>query len=566
MKRVFFTVMLVIMVCVTSACVSTERDASAIYIPTGQLEPYYPLDVFDLSEIQLVVLYRDGGSDTIALHETMLRRGDAAKLLSVGEHEIEVRFGGQSTRFTVVLVDSGESMIDFYYLNDLHGEMLPGPGIGMAYIGNLFNEARNSAPDSTVILAGGDILQGALISNYDYGETLVELMDMVGFDAAVAGNHEFDWGLDMVTRYYLDEDETVYRAQHPFLGANIVYEGTTIIPEGIEPYTVLEKGDITIGVIGTIGYGLESSISYLMAEPYEFLDPVPIARNLAQTLRVDYQVDMVVLLTHDTGNTLNAQVRNFTGDERIDIIFNGHSHREEISPSATVEGGDTLAIQSGGYGSHVGHVRVVLKDGEVVRMHAHNLTRNDDERLRRADAEVEAFLNIRQDELAYYYDTLLYAEQYISRADLAAWMADLMLQMAGADVGVQNLGGTRHDIDSGEAVSLATLLAVFPFPNQVMRATISGDDVTRLASQNIAVNTVGTIHPSGDYVLATTDFLFFRESSQLRDNNTAEVVFTNMQQLVIDELLLQAETYHSFDTNNPLLLPNEEGYGEDGFE
>ena len=566
MKRLMLIALLIVVALAASACNTQVRDASAIYIPTDQFEASYTIDAFNLSSIEMVVYYRDGDSERISLTESMLRSGDAAKLLTPGEHEIEVNFGGQATRFTIVLVDEGETILDFYYLNDLHGEMLPDPGIGMAYIGNLFNEARAQAPDNTVILAGGDMLQGALISNYDYGESLVELMDMVGFDAAVVGNHEFDWGLDMVTRYYLDADEDVYRAQHPFLAANIVYRGTDIIPDGIEPYTVLEKDGVKVGVIGSIGYGLESSISYLMVEPYEFLDPVPIARELARTLRVDYGVDMVVLLTHDTGNTLNAQVRNFTGDEHIDIIFNGHSHREEISPSSTVDGGQTLAIQSGGYGSHVGHVRVVIKDGAVVRMQAQNMTRNDDERLRRADADVEAFLNARQDELAYYYDTLFYADRYISREELATWMADLMLKMTDADAAVQNLGGTRHAINEGEAVSLATLLAVFPFPNQVMRATVSGNDVTRLRSQNISVIAVDDIASSGEYVLATTDFLFFRESSQLRDNETVEVAFTNMQQLVIDELLLQAETYGAFDTNNPLLLPQEEGYGKDGFE
>ena len=82
--------------------------------------------------------------------------------------------------------DNGDTAetLDIYYLNDLHGAITPsGDAMGMAYIGNFLLHHKQENPESTLILAGGDMLQGSALSNYYHGESVVELMNATKFDA-----------------------------------------------------------------------------------------------------------------------------------------------------------------------------------------------------------------------------------------------------------------------------------------------------------------------------------------------------------------------------------------------
>ncbi len=554
MKKLLLFTLFVFVMIIAIGCQDEEQGdptIQAVMVDRSTIPADNIIGEFTLETIELLVYYSNGEIGRKSVTEAMLEANQSEKLNEMGTHSIRLSYRGHRTEFEITMLDSGSRILDFYYVNDLHGALLPdGNQMGMAAIGNLLNDARSKRPDSTVILAGGDMLQGGFISNASYGEIAVELMDMVGFDAAAVGNHEFDWGLETVTRYYLDGNEDVYRAQHPFLGANVVYKGTQNLPDGIDPYTILEKGDLRIGVIGIMGYGLESSIARLMVQGYEFLDPVPIIGDYAEYLRQEEAVDLVVVAAHAGTQGLNSRVANLTGDARVDIVFNGHTHRAE-----TATFGNMLSMQSGGYGSHVGHIRLVVTDGNIVDYEMINLTASDDARLRRADSDIELFLDQALEDLSHYFETLFLAERYLSRDELAEWMARLMLEVAGAEFSFQNTGGTRHSIDSNEAISLSTLLNVFPFDNQVVSAYVSGYELEPFF-YNVTVSTLTSdIDDDALYFIATTDFLFFREGNHQEDNPTVELIARNMQDLIIEELLLQAEIYESFDTNNPLLLP-----------
>ena len=80
------------------------------------------------------------------------------------------------------------------------------------------------------------------------------------------------------------------------------FEGTSIIPDGIAPYTIIERDGMKIGIIGTMGYGLERSIATSKIAGYEFADPVPIISEYAYHLRTVENVDIVLVVSHDSGN------------------------------------------------------------------------------------------------------------------------------------------------------------------------------------------------------------------------------------------------------------------------
>jgi len=144
-------------------------------------------------------------------------------------------------------LEDSNDFLDIYYINDFHGAILPDSDqLGMAYIANFLVTKKEANPDNVIILAGGDILQGTALSNYYNGYSTISMMNEMYFDAYTLGNHEFDWGLNTVTAYFDDNSENG-EANFPLLGANVFYEGTTNIPEGIDPYVIIERAGLKIG-------------------------------------------------------------------------------------------------------------------------------------------------------------------------------------------------------------------------------------------------------------------------------------------------------------------------------
>ena len=452
--------------------------------------------------------------------------------------------------------------LHIYYLNDLHGALLEGDReMGISKIGNFLIDEKEAMPERTLILGGGDMVQGTLISNAFYGESTTHLMDKVGFDATVIGNHEFDWGLDMVTRYY-DGTEGVYQAKHPMLGANVFYKGTTDIPNGIEPYTIIERGGHNIGIIGTMGEGLESSILAPMVEDYEFADPVPIIEEISTYLRSEKDVNIVIVISHDSGSRLNYGLALLEEEAKVDAIFNGHSHQTNTGTY-----GGIPAMISGANGSHIGHMHLVIEDGEVIDHNMNNMTQSSDYRLQEKHPDVEALLEEYLLEVEHLYNPILDAETGISRNDLTFWMSTLMAKATGADVGIQNSGGTRDYFTEGEAVSIARLYDVFPFDNTVVTAEVKGDILLNLINHNSQYfSTVDTIDPDETYTLATNNYVFLRDGNNLEDSSNIIFHEIDMFYLAVEELLRQAEIYDHFNVNRDILIPYYDEWYDESYD
>ena len=159
-----------------------------------------------------------------------------------------------------------------FQLNDTHGAYYDGEDIvGISRVATCIKQNTKN-PYSVVKIGNGDLLQGTAFSNMLLGEPGIAALNEMNFDAFVIGNHEFDWGFDNL-RVYKDGDLSNGELECEFLGANIL-NGKNEMPDFIKPYTVVEKGNVSVGIIGVIGNGLESSISKVSLGEYHFSDTV----------------------------------------------------------------------------------------------------------------------------------------------------------------------------------------------------------------------------------------------------------------------------------------------------
>jgi 2',3'-cyclic-nucleotide 2'-phosphodiesterase (5'-nucleotidase family) len=472
--------------------------------------------------------------------------------------------GEVTINLTVVDPTERLEFLNIIYLNDTHGAMLENESrIGMANIANLVFNEKERYPENTIFISGGDLLQGTLLSNYNDGESFIEMLNLMDHDAFTIGNHEFDWGLDRVTRYFDSNYEGV-QALFPLLGANVFYKGTTDRPEFIEPYTVIERLNVKIGIIGVMGYGLESSIADQMVRDYEFANPYPIIQHYAQVLRTEEQAQVVLVVIHGDDDFLNQQVGNLTGDQRIDAVFNGHSHQTYLRFHSR-NGTDMPIMQSGGYGSAVGQVQLFLnEEGYVTSYIAQNLNRFNDMRLNQANPMISEFINtwietVEMDLGKSIFEPILTAQSEINRGDLTTYMAKLIRTRMNADIAFHNSGGTRTSLSSGEGISLSKIYDIFPFDNIIKTTYLTGETIKAMLTDSYYRN--HDIRPGLNfiddelYLVATNDYVFDYPMGEFINGINPEVTDIYLRDLFESALrALVLEGYQTFSVYHPIYI------------
>ena len=188
---------------------------------------------------------------------------------------------------------------------------------------------------------GGDMISPSVMSGIDRGAHMIDLANAVGIDLAVPGNHEFDFGPE-VLRARLAESDAVW------LAGNIDYRGLRGFP-GTRATTMIEKAGYRLGFLGLL---TPDTVEISAAgENVTFLPQAEIAASLAAELRAA-GADLVIALTHNRTSEdmdLLRRVRD------IDIVLGGHDH--ELT--AWYDGRQAI-LKAGSQGRYAGILRLTL--------------------------------------------------------------------------------------------------------------------------------------------------------------------------------------------------------------
>jgi 5'-nucleotidase len=262
------------------------------------------------------------------------------------------------TVFMCGTVVFGQKSIVILHTNDTHSRIEPVPesdriagnkgGVvrRINYIEQVRKENKN-----VLLFDAGDFLQGTPYFNLFKGEVETEAMNLMRYDAVTLGNHEFDYGLEIL-------EKVVRRAKFPIISSNYDFSGTPL-NNLIKPYLILKKDGVKIGVIAINiqPRGLIASGNY---EGMKFLPPERVANELALKLKTTDRCDMVICLSHlgyTADKRLVGQTRN------IDIIIGGHSHTHMKTPDIlkNIDNKNVMVFQTAGRGIYVGRIDVELE-------------------------------------------------------------------------------------------------------------------------------------------------------------------------------------------------------------
>ena len=229
------------------------------------------------------------------------------------------------------------------YTNDEHGWLAAQKNKdgsstgGAAEMLGRWREQEGYTPDGPfLVLSGGDMWTGPAISTWFNGDSAAEVMNLMGYQAAAVGNHEFDFGLDVLARHAKD-------AKFPFLSANLVKKGTTEPPDFVRPYTVVDVDGVKVGIIGLTTRSTPVTTNPKNVAEFSFL---PYADALARTIPEVKAAgaDVIIALAHVCGpemRLLAPQAKQLG----VDVLTAGHCHEriaEEVAGLPLIGGGQYM--------------------------------------------------------------------------------------------------------------------------------------------------------------------------------------------------------------------------------
>ena len=426
-------------------------------------------------------------------------------------------------------------MFQFYCVNDFHGSIVEQMN-GRYYeagISRSFGELKRKKaadPEHTILLSTGDMFQGSMESNSNFGKLIVEGMNNAGFDAMAVGNHDFDYGQD----HLLD---IVNWADFPVLGGNVrnYPNESELWNPAIAPSTIIERGNKKIGIIGMIGEGQTTSITSKFVQDITFPDPKPIALAEAKRLRQQEKCDLVVYLLHNTADSCMDYVGN---KELFDGVFTGHSHHKE-----TYITGGVPIVQSYCNGENYSHFEITFDAGSsssycsLYESVPFKSSMREDEEISdiRDQYLLDPEFENKASAVAGFVTGTLAAKEGVSNISCKAIYEKYA--PLHSDLSLAIVNGQRAAL-TGE-IKYRDIYKATPFLNSIVIAKVKGEDILREAEQNCIYSPLTTTYESNKYyTVACIDFLLYHQGINKQFN-----YFTSLNEGGGGEIIADYETY-----------------------
>ena len=395
------------------------------------------------------------------------------------------------------------------HTNDFHGRLetdYAGRG-GSAYMATKLDEIRTAVGADNVVLmdAGDEYFAAPAISQLLMGESTIDIFNMLGYDLAVFGNHEFDKGQTIMT-------DRVAQSAYPWLGANVVLEGTDWdLPAWALPYTLVTVGTAPDqAVLGVIGVASEETPEVTLKGTTDGL----VFKDLTETILHYYdeilgQADALVVVAHmgtdDSGpyeGLATVAQDLIDAGKPVDLMIGGHQHQALFAP---VYVGDTAIVSAGYYGRYLGQVEITINtvDGGLS---VDNYTLNTIGTALAADPVVEARVQYWADIVAPIVSqpvgqtNIDLTRNYNNESIVGDLVADSMLWKAdeyddglvngSVDIAFTNPGGLRADIVIPDGATLPYTISwgetfdVLPFGNTLFLMDLTGAQIQGLLDKS----------------------------------------------------------------------------------
>lgn len=384
-------------------------------------------------------------------------------------------------------------------INDFHGQLdqtgkWNDQPVGSAPILATYLKQRAATEPHTLLVQVGDMVgASAPESSLLQDEPTIEILNHLGFNVGTIGNHEFDEGIPEMKRliYGGYHEKTGYfaGADFPYIVANVISKqtGRSILPA----HLIKHVQGIPIGFIGVVTTETPQIVMPSHVKDVTFIDPATAVNREVQKLKRK-GVRTIIVLAHEGGSQASngridgpiAKIVPQLSDE-VDVVFSGHTH---TFINGMIDG--KLVVQALNYGMAFADVdltidrrtkEVIAKQAEVLPTYQANV--KPDPQVKRiveqAKKEVAPLINR---EIGKTETAITRTASEAGESALGNLIADAQRAAMQTEFAFMNPGGIRADLPAG-SVNWGHLYTVQPFNNDVMKMSLTGEQIIRILNQ-----------------------------------------------------------------------------------
>jgi len=391
---------------------------------------------------------------------------------------------------------------------------------GMAKAASIIKEIRHHQP-YTIIVDNGDLIQGTPLADYvihaeqNIPHPAITIHNLLQYDAAVIGNHEFNYGKEPL-------EQMIEQADFPWLSANVVKKGSDT-PYFGKPYIIRTFEELRVAVLGLTTKFIPHWEVPKHIQAFDFIDPIPTAKKWIAYLKQKEQADVIIVAYHggfeknpnthepigeETGE--NQGFRLLTEVKDIDCLITGHQHLTFASDLAN----GVSVIQPGSGASHIGKITITVtkKRGkwQVEEKHAALISVKEAKEDKEVIHAVQPIVNQANDWLEQKIGRIIgdmtiqdpMEQVWLKEHPLIEWMNKVQMKAANVDISCTAL---LHPNIKGlpETVSRKDLMNVYPFPNTLVVMKLTGKEII----QALEVAASFLLRTDGGKVIVNPDWM-----------------------------------------------------------
>ncbi|MEF8826093.1 MAG: 5'-nucleotidase C-terminal domain-containing protein [Halapricum sp.] len=340
------------------------------------------------------------------------------------------------------------------------------------------NDRRAAIDHPTLVVGGGDQVSPSSLSPVSNWTVPIQTLNVLNPAAEVIGNHDLDYGFEPVSNFSA-------ASSFPWLVANVQHEDGGNIP-GTQNYTIVERGDVTIGIVGLVDEAIKPKTAVDFDDNgYRVTDFVAAGDRISMMLKEDKGVDVVVAATH-IGVPESKQLARQTDD--IDLIITGDD--EVTFPPQTIDG--TVVMEAEARAAYLGEANFTVGEEQVAF---------DGGSLRTLDEESGYTINetartLVDESRGKYLSTVAgrtavpldstFGSNYAQETRWGNLVADAFLAQTGADVAATNAGGIRGNfvIEPGN-ITYDDVYTSLPFGNYLVTKEMTGEQLRELLASQV---------------------------------------------------------------------------------
>ncbi len=406
--------------------------------------------------------------------------------------------------------------------NDTHSHIDPMPDSDLGGVARrkVIIDSVRAAQKNVLVIDAGDIVQGTLYFHLYGGEIEQQMLNELGYDLQILGNHEFDNGIVGLRKM-------IAQARPTLLSSNYEFEDS-LLASRFKPYVVKQFGNKRVGLFA-LNLNPQGMIAEGNYDGVKFMPWKESTEKVVNALRNDEKCDYVIAITHigvegsDENPDLFGDIQVAQQTSGIDMIIGGHSHTR-LEPGhkvANAQGDTVLIVQTGRYGAALGEITLDLQSGKVtdrlISVDSRLDSRRDPELMAKIEpyrAGIDSLYN--REIFRLVADGPLNGRSKALQQFTAEFITARGEKLLGkpVDVAIGNKGSLRTTWSPG-AVSEGAVLDMMPFRNRLVVIELKGSDLIETIKVMDArggdtiggITDIERIDPNRTYKVATIDYL-----------------------------------------------------------